>query len=302
MFPPFTVALLPKAGLGNKLYVWAKGLVFAHINQTRFLSSNWTQLSLGTFLRGEKSKRIYFNQFKTPYFPSFLQCQYNRLLFKQIIDPVFYQSFDVSTLQDRSVFIFKDLNKDLKPDDSFRNLSPFRSYIKEQLLASLTPRIHSILSRASSPMIGVHIRRGDFQYTPWLTSLDYFIHRIHQIREIAGQCLPVTVFSNGQASELSAILDLPNVKLAVPNPEIIDLLLLSRSQILVTSPVSTFSNWSAFLSDQIVIRDYLFPHQPARDNERENLPFEGIPPKSISEWPDELAHQISLKFRENQDQ
>jgi len=285
----FTISLLPKTGLGNKLYVWAKGLVFAHINQTRLLSLNWTQLSLGTFLRGEKSKRIYFNQFKVPNLSSFLQGQCSRLLCKQIIDPVFYQSLDVSRLQDRSVFIFKDLNKDLKPDDSFRNLSPFRSYITEQLLASLTPRIDSILSQTPSPIIGVHIRRGDFQYTPWLTSLDYFSHRIDQIREIAGQFFPVTVFSDGQPSELSEILDLPNVKLADPNPEIIDLLLLSRSQVLVTCPASTFSNWSAFLSDQIVIRDYLFPHQPARDNERENLPFEGIPPKSTSEWPANLT-------------
>ena len=289
MHDPLTVALLPKTGLGNKLYVWAKGLVFSHINKTQFVSLGWTQLSLGTFLRGEKSKRIYFNQFKSSNLSSFLQAQYNRLLFKQIIDPVFYQSFDIYRLQDRSVFIFKDLNKDFKADDSFRNLSPFRNYVKEQLLANLTPRIHSILSQTPSPMIGVHIRRGDFQHTPWLTSLDYFSHRIHQIREVGGQCFPVTVFSDGQPSELSEILDLPNVKLADPNPDIIDLLLLSRSQVLVTCPASTFSNWSAFLSDQIVIRDYLFPHQSARDNERENLPFEGIPLKSISEWPANLT-------------
>jgi len=47
---------------------------------------------------------------------------------------------------------------------------------------------------------------------------------------------------------------MPRVLLADDAPDIVDIYLMSRSRVLMTSIRSTFSYWSAFLSDGHVIR------------------------------------------------
>ena len=102
-------------------------------------------------------------------------------------------------------------------------------------------------------MIGVHIRRGDFKLGNQTTPLDYFVTVITFLRRKIGKELPVTVFTDADESEIEEVLKLPSVKLAEEKADILDLLLLSRSSILVLSRDSTFSYWAAFLSDAFVI-------------------------------------------------
>src|SRR5262245_58768639 len=53
------LALLPNAGLGNKLFVWAKAGVFAHLNRLNSMVIGWTYPKIGPLLRGERSLRMY---------------------------------------------------------------------------------------------------------------------------------------------------------------------------------------------------------------------------------------------------
>lgn len=283
------LAILPKAGLGNKLYVWAQAQAFADLNQLRVLTLGWTRPSLGPLMRRERSSRLYMGQFRSPDVEDFFLLTQSVLLSKSIKNP------SLETLSkgysENQLFIFKGTPK-VNPDNSFQDLKPFRESLKLGLCNILSAQIKKKLQENKHPVVGLHVRRGDFASTPWITPLDYFLNRVSQIRQVAGACLPVTVFSDGTDDELSPLLDMPEVKRAPSNPEIVDILLLSRSRILVTCPASTFSNWAAFLSDGIIIRDYLFPHKDARPQEINETFFEGIPGEDVGSWPALLIQNL----------
>lgn len=114
-----------------------------------------------------------------------------------------------------------------------------------------------------NPIIGVHIRRGDFltyhgddhfmvngnTKTPDF----YFIDIINKIREYTNKVIPVKVFSDAYKSELKNILNLENIELIENNNDMLDLLHLSKSQLIITSAGSTFSYWASFLSNATLI-------------------------------------------------
>ena len=52
------------AGLGNILFPWARALVYAQENHCIRIQTTWKNLKIGTFLRKEKDKRLYFDLFR----------------------------------------------------------------------------------------------------------------------------------------------------------------------------------------------------------------------------------------------
>ena len=127
-----------------------------------------------------------------------------------------------------------------------------------------------------SPVIGVHIRRGDFVKNGSAVNLDYYIQVIKTIRFINGNNLPVTVFSDGHRAELNPILQLNNVEIFDSKDDLIDLLTLSKSKILITSIGSSYSYWAAFMNNGVVIhhpKSWVPQCRPVEIN-KEN--FEGL--------------------------
>ena len=136
-----------------------------------------------------------------------------------------------------------------------------------------------------TPIIGVHIRRGDFltfqsddhfringnTKTPDF----YFIDIINKIREYTNKTIPVKLFSDGYKAELQNILSLENIELIENNNDMLDLLHLSKSQIIITSAGSTFSYWAAFLSNATVIihKDHVL--KDLRDSITNSIYYEG---------------------------
>lgn len=96
----------------------------------------------------------------------------------------------------------------------------------------------------------------------------YFVEIIEGLRRRAGRELPVSIFSDGRPDELPLLASLPGITFVEGNPDIVDLLLLSRSDIVVTSAASTFSYWAGFLSDSPLILHPSHIHQPVRGDER----------------------------------
>src|SRR6476620_11629916 len=56
-------AILPKAGLGNRLFPWARCRVFSLKNNVPMLRPTWAQLRIGPLLRGESDLRHYSDLF-----------------------------------------------------------------------------------------------------------------------------------------------------------------------------------------------------------------------------------------------
>lgn len=273
---------LPRTGLGNKLYLWARGWAFARLNGLRFQCYGWTRLKAGPLLRREKSSRLYLGQFRREPPLAGLVLGVRWLIADRVFDP----PVEVIAPRSRStLFIFRDLQANCVADDSFRALVGLREELREALLARLTAPCRRTLEAATPPLVGIHVRRGDFRHFDWWQPIENFCQRLQNVRQLAGACLPATVYSDGTNEELAPLLALPQVSPAPPNPDIVDLLQLSRSQVLIASRASTFSSWAGFLSDRVVLRDRKFDHQLCRPTAVNAVWFEGSVADEAGAWP-----------------
>ncbi len=263
---PKVYARLPDAGLGNKMLVWAKAFVFAKRYDLELFVSAWWSFHWGAWLRNEKHKRAYLDYFKEIPFFIKLKFYFFRLSAHIIREPEF---FIVSSK--KRVYLFNEVVTD---SDYFQSLKPFREDIRVGLMNLLHPKLLRKLEKYPSPEIGIHIRRGDFKLGSTITPESYFISSIHAIRNIVGKNLLVEVFTDAFPEEIPALLSLPNVYLTKPKPDILDILLLSRSKICILSVSSTFSFWGAFLSNGIVLRHAKEWHPLIRPTDVNELYYE----------------------------
>ncbi|MBP6794872.1 MAG: alpha-1,2-fucosyltransferase, partial [Saprospiraceae bacterium] len=254
------VSQLPKAGLGNKLFVWAHGVVFASMHALDHMTVGWTQYQLGPLLRREKSKRWYTNYFINS--ASWLKRGQYIFQSKKYLSYLESNKFDADL--EATNYVFHEIPH---WKDYFIGLREHRELIKKKFFDMLSPRYQEVYRSIEAPDIAVHIRMGDFKKLEaeldfskaglTRTPIEYFSEVIHTIREITGNNTPVKIFSDGNKAELTSVLSLPHVGFAHNISDLADLLQMSKSKILVLSAGSTFGQWSGFLSDAILI------HHPA---------------------------------------
>lgn len=116
-----------------------------------------------------------------------------------------------------------------------------------------------IAGRYPDVAIGLNVRRGkdfvdaqqasDFRTKGALrTPLTWFVAALKRVREICGYPARAFVVSDGRREELAPLLNLPDVELVESDSAISDLLILSKSRVLIGSGGSSFSAWASFLS------------------------------------------------------
>jgi hypothetical protein len=273
---------LPKAGLGNQLFSMMKTLVFAELNNLPFTVVGYYKLNVGTYLRGERSKRNYINYFtfqKTLPGELLDRIKVSRINKNEIVNEPNLSKLDA--LPQNAVYQFTKIPH---WSDYFFELKDYRSLVIKLFLQNISESIKDKLASQKTPVIGVHIRMGDFKKLQQgqdfkkvgatRTPEEYFINVIKSIRHVAGKNLPVTIFTDGNPSEFTNLLDLQAISIAEGNSDIVDMLLLSKSKIIVPSAGSTFSYWSGFLSDSPIIMHPDHIHKPLRDDQTRTL-FEG---------------------------
>lgn len=256
------ICKLPKAGMGNQLFPLMRAQVFAHINKLPIVVVDYHQFKPGPWLRGQKNKRKYngFFTFEKNLIGELLdkwRLKSNRNQ-KQISEP----NIEIINQNDEieNKYIFHEIPHYSK---RFSGLDSHRELVIN-LFEKIVKNSHKDkVDKLPKPIIGVHIRMGDFRKLKAAevfgtsgavrTPEDYFIETINAIREVAKCNLPVSIFTDGLQTELPKIVELPNVSFIEGNSDIVDLMLLSKSKIIVTSAGSTFSEWAAFISNAIVI-------------------------------------------------
>jgi len=253
----YAYAEVGRAGLGNRLLPWARCEVFSREHNVPMLAPQWVRIKIGPLLRHEIDSRLYMGQFDSSSYIHGVE-KWAILLAGRKMDELRARELgsecDISsgaTIRP-TIVMFRGMA------DGFASLFPHRQFIGSRLVEILSPRNKALLSsRSADQAIGVHIRRGDHgpclkpgEAIPskglWNLPEQWFINCIRDIRKIVG-AVPVNVFSDAYPSEISGVLSLPDTTLIRSNPAIVDLLLLSRSGIVVTS-WSWFSMWAAFLS------------------------------------------------------
>lgn len=215
----------PKTGLGNMMLVWARGLVFARLNNIDYVTTSWWGLRWGALLRQEQRNRLYWGYFKETSWTKRISLFFSLLLSKKIFEPT------VNKIETRNsintVYVF---NKVITDNDLFGAIRNHKEIIANELDAILTPKMKAMIRGHATPVIGVHIRRGDFKMGNPITPLSFLIEGIKLVRETASSNLPVTVFTDASEDEITDILQLPNVSLAASKPDILDIILLSKSK------------------------------------------------------------------------
>lgn len=271
---------LPKAGLGNQLFTLMKAVVFAHLNKLPLLVTHYHQLKIGPHLRREKIKRKYNGYFV-----------FQKSIAGEFLDKLKLKFFKESaTVKEPRVELLKKISNNClylfseMPhwEHYFDGLKENRKLVIELFRKLLSAEVLNSLKNKKTPCIGVHIRMGDFrklkagedfsQVGAVRTPENYFIKMIQGIRIIHGADLPVSVFTDGYRNEFDQLFYLKNIELIEGNSDITDLLLLSSSQLIVTSAGSTFSYWAGFLSGAPIIMHPDHIHTTIRGNDL----FEGV--------------------------
>lgn len=298
---------LPKAGLGNMLLVWAKSVLFAHINSLPIVAPNWGQVKLGPFLRGERDKRYYGNFFCNK--DSVSQFKYFAAKLKKhhVYHNPAISKLELSNLEaqglDSYLFIFNEVPH---WSDYFIDIKEHQPLIKKKLFSILRPSVFKTISTLPAPDIGIHVRMSDFKVLKpgedfaklgnTRTPISWYIRVISTIREIAGYDVPVTLVSDGHDNELEELLKLSQVSRSPSASALSDMLTLSRSKLLITSSGSTFSSWASYLGQCPTIWHPAHFHAGVFSYDISRTVFEGgFDPESMT-VPDLLIHNIKEIF------
>lgn len=167
--------------------------------------------------------------------------------------------------------------------DYFGRLKEHRILVKEIFDSILKDNIKIRIATYPNPVIGVHIRMGDFRQLKTTEVFsgghvrapeDYYINIIEGVRQIKGSTLAVSIFTDGYLYEFKKIHQLPGISFVETGLDIVDLVLLSKSKLIVMSPGSTFSAWAAFLSDNPVIK-FTDKDKPLRPSDIRHIIYEG---------------------------
>ncbi|HEX4374031.1 MAG TPA: alpha-1,2-fucosyltransferase [Puia sp.] len=279
------VCKLPKAGLGNQLFPLMRAKIFAHLNDLPIVVTGYHQLKIGPYLRGERSKRNY-NRYFNFQKNIFGELSDQRRLRKNKALPICSEhSLEKMSENESSRPTIYLYDKIPHWSDYFAELKNFREIALHIFYGSITENIKKKISLQPAPCIGVHIRMGDFRKLKAgedfskvgavRTPENYFIDVINNIRQIHGSKLPVSVFSDGKKNELQFILTMENISLVEGNPDIVDLILLSKSKIIIASAGSTFSYWAGFFANAPVILHQDHIHQSIRSTEINSNWYEG---------------------------
>lgn len=279
------------------MLVWARALVFSKLNDLPLLMSPWAQLMIGPILRRETDKRFYQGVF----YSQGPLTQLKRLWLERIL-PCVDEPDIARRVQDhapKSLYRFSQIPH---WSDYFAGVHQHRDLIKRELLSMVVADYRRMAEILPAPVVAVHIRRGDFrELQPGedfsrvglvRTPLDYFRSQITTIHAIAGKSLPVTIFSDAKEGDLDPLLSLPDVGLATGNPAVVDMLLMSRSKVIILSAGSTFGMWAGFLSNAAVVHHPQHFHIPTRDEETNQMYFEGYIDPSCSSYPALLVQNI----------
>ncbi len=246
-------AVLPRAGLGNKLFPWARCRVFSLAYGIPMIAPTWTQVQLGPLLRRDRDARMYGDLFKSgpPGYVSGLRRVWMRLNAGPSVDePADLRLLPAQRGGNQSV-VFRGAK------NHFQSLTGWDGVLLRELRALTRARWVRHADDIGEVEIGIHVRRGDFAEAcsaddfinrgAIRTPIEWFIQSLRTIREIHGYALPAFVVSDAPDSALDVLLETEAVRRIYTGSAIGDLLVLSKAKLLIASGGSTFSGWAAFL-------------------------------------------------------
>jgi len=256
------IVKLPHAGLGNKLLVWATGVVFAaihKINPDDIIVYPWLDFHPRRILLFDQDQRFYLNSFKkNDLYQKILSCFYKISISDPELKETYTENVCFSTIPNEK--------------DYFISLRGYESQIKQALFRIVTKGILDKYHNSEEYDIAIHIRRGDFSENI-RTPLSQVVQIYKLLVNEYGYYPKTYLFTDGKEDEFKDLLDFENVRFISGNPALLDMLIMSKAKIIIPSIRSTFSYFASFLSDAHIIRH--INDNCGKIREEENKLFEG---------------------------
>ncbi|MEM9354928.1 MAG: hypothetical protein AAGB04_01825 [Pseudomonadota bacterium] len=266
------VSWLPRAGLGNKLFSWSKGLVFAHLNELPHYMVFWTHFSYRLVMPEGRRRPNYGRALRE----SSIWRQFGLLRYVAL-PRVHEPPLNHLNTSKQSLYVF---SRRPKWHDPFRSLKPHRALVRSAFSELWRPAAEV----SEDPVIALHVRLGDFKTVDSAkpferqgltrTPTDYFVTVVNTLRLAADYDVPVSIFSDGDDTELAPLLALPCVSRYHASTDAHEMAALSRAAVIVMSASSSFSWWASFLSNAIVIHHPSHYHAVLREP-ADDVPWEG---------------------------
>lgn len=242
-------AMLPRAGLANRLLVWAKAAVFADINHLPLYVHGWNHIHLGPIIRREKSARYYGSFFENPKNASF-HFFVNRLLHQERLQ--YEPTIEVVDTRIKNSFVFSVVPH---KSDYFKALRGHEDFLRACFFDMIRKKWRDRSPAHTEPFIALHVRRGDFINAGFtLASEKYFVDTLTRVRQASG-IEQAFVFSDATPEQLPLLSKSKHVEFCDLGNEILDLQMMAQSAVLLTSLQSTFGYWAGFVSDAAIILD-----------------------------------------------
>ena len=253
----FLIFRLRGAGLANHLFPMYRAFQKSKETGGVFLFPPMVQLKLGTFIRGEKDKRMYFNLFNPRKINELFQLKV--LFSKNKFDE---HSFELLKNDKDGVIIYKGI-EDLSGSNKYYFFKSFNQEYKEEFINMLIARskkrdrLFSELSSIKKDDICIHIRRGDFPVKglkddPFRQISDEWFIKVlgYLVKEFPRK--KIRIFTDDPTSLSNELLSIKNISVDSSYNAWHAILKMSAHGTIVAS-TSTFSLWSAFIGDQKVI-------------------------------------------------
>jgi hypothetical protein len=230
-----------RAGLGNELFPVIRGALLAQDRGIKELQPVWMRPRIGPMIRGERDKRRYHILFQRP--------GVRRIAVRALV-LLAGQRFDESGRKIRPGLPWLDVIIVRGMDGYFE---PFRG--RHQLvLSKLKSRSRDHALGRGHNGVAMHVRLGDFKRTSnngvietnESTPMRWFVDAA--MAAIASG-MSVTVFSDGDDSELALLLSIPSVSRSPAGTALAEMMTMSNHRFIVGSG-STFTAWGAFLGDR----------------------------------------------------
>ena len=258
-----SVKFVRTSGIGNKLFIWARCLLFCESHGAMMLPPSWVGIRRGPLLRegsllgGVALSSIFgkiylFGNFISPSYTDRAKAIWKKLTLKVTNEIDYSPNAHVELLQ------FGRL------DESFSSLVGKSEFIRKQLIFLTKKKVLNRILHVQVPPVIINVRIGkdfklatkieDFQTSGALrTPLFWFAEALNSIRKFSKSEVPALVISDGSDSELAELLRIPGVSRLCSSTAIEDLLVLSKAKVIIGSGGSTFTAWGAFLAQSHVI-------------------------------------------------
>ncbi len=252
--------LEPGTGLGNRLFPWARCLLFARAHGAAMINPIWLRPAVGQLFRGGIDYHSYLRQLvlfglfrgnpaNLSLLSGFIRTRGGRLLDEREV--LRNPSVPMSGPDRKVVVVFKDL------DGFFDPLHGRHDFLLTELRAIVREKYLRLVESVGEVPVGICVRCGNdyrepsnLDYGPLgradKTPLKWYMATLELIRKAVGKPVRAVVVSDGTREVLRPLLEMEQVTFARPGAAISDLLILSKAKVLLTPGASSFAAWASF--------------------------------------------------------